>query len=410
MNSPPVQPKPCRFVALDVHKRYAVAAAIDAEQRVVLKPHRIALDDIVAWARRHLQPTDAVVLEATANAWTLHDQLRPFVASVTVAHPLLVKLIACTRVKTDARDTLSLARLLSAGLIPAVWVPPLEVRELRALIGQRRRLVRQRTQAYNRLHSVLHRHNLVPPGGGVFGPACRPWWEGLALPTTERLRVRQDLALLDCIGPLIGEVEQEIARLSTAEPWAGQVAFLVQLPGIGVLTAMALLGAIGDITRFPSARKLVGYAGLGASIYDTGQTHRTGAITKQGRREIRAALVEAAWVAVQTHPRWKAQFERLERRKGSGKAIVAIARKLLVVVWHVLSAQVADRHADAAKVAAKFVSWAESVGKAQRQGETRGRFVRRELTRLGIGQTLARIGQGDRVVCLPPLEAIGASP
>lgn len=255
MNSPPVQPKPCRFVALDVHKRYAVAAASDAEQRVVLKPHRIALDDIVAWARRHLQPTDAVVLEATANAWTLHDQLPPFGAAVTVAHPLLVKLIACTRVKTDARDTLSLARLLSAGLLPAVWVPPLEVRERRALIGQRRRLVRQRTQAYNRLHSVLHHHTLVPPGGGVCGPACRPWWEGLALPTTERLRVRQDLALLDCIGPLIGEVEQEIARLSTAEPWAGQVAFLVHLPGIGVLTAMALLGAIGDITRFPTARK-----------------------------------------------------------------------------------------------------------------------------------------------------------
>jgi transposase len=84
---------------------------------------------------------------------------------VTVAHPLAVKLISAARVKTDARDTIKLARLLAANLIPSVWVPPLVVRELRALIAHRKRLVKQRTQARNRLHGVLQRHNLIPPQG-----------------------------------------------------------------------------------------------------------------------------------------------------------------------------------------------------------------------------------------------------
>src|SRR5258706_16106558 len=96
---------------------------------------------------------------------------------------------------------------------------------------------------------------------------------------------------------------------------------------------MALLAAMGDISRFPSAKKLVGYSGLGASVHDSGQTHRSGPLTKQGRRELRTVLVEAAWSAVLPHPHWHTEFDRLVPALGTGKAIVAIARKLLVVVW-----------------------------------------------------------------------------
>jgi hypothetical protein len=184
----------------------------------------------------------------------LVDQLQPQAGAVTVAHPLLVKLISAARVKTDTRDTINLARLLAAKLIPQVWVPPEEVRELRALLAHRRRLISNRTQARNRLHSVLHRHNLVPPAGDLFAPAMRDWWQALALPFSERLRIRQDLGLLDTLEPLIAEVDAELVRLSTAEEWAEQVPFLVHLPGIGILTAMTLLSAIGDITRFRRQR------------------------------------------------------------------------------------------------------------------------------------------------------------
>src|SRR6187399_1760369 len=111
---PPTE-SPTRFVALDVARSSSMIAAVDARQRVVLKPRRVGVDQIEHWSRAHLTRADAVVLEATAHAWHLYDQLRPLVGSVTVCHPLLVKLIAGARVKTDRRDALNLAKLLAAG-------------------------------------------------------------------------------------------------------------------------------------------------------------------------------------------------------------------------------------------------------------------------------------------------------
>ena len=131
MPETPPSRSPTRFVALDVHRHYVVVGAVDAQQTVVLTPRRFGFAAFASWAQDHLAQTDAVVLEASSNAWLLHDQLAPLVASVTVAHPLGVKLIAAARVKTDGRDTIKLARLLAANLIPPVWVPPAPVRELR---------------------------------------------------------------------------------------------------------------------------------------------------------------------------------------------------------------------------------------------------------------------------------------
>ena len=103
---------------------------------------RIEFKDFDEWIRKHLRKTDVVTLEATSNAWHLYDKLMPFVASVTVANPMQVALIAKTLVKTDPRDALALARLLAAGILPSVWVPPAEVRELRALGSHRSRFIK----------------------------------------------------------------------------------------------------------------------------------------------------------------------------------------------------------------------------------------------------------------------------
>jgi len=378
-----------RFVGLDVHKHYVMVAAIDATQQVVLTPRKLSLERFVAWAPEHLQPTDQVVLEATTNAWTLYDQLAPLVQEVKIAHPLLVKLISAARVKTDTRDTLHLARLLAAGLIPQVWVPPAPVRELRVLVAHRQRLVRQRTQAANRLHSVLHAHQIAPPAGRLGSAGQQAWWDQLALSPVERLRVQQDLTLLQTAERLIFSVDAELTRLSTQDPWKELAPFLMQLPGFAVVTSMTVLAAIGDITRFPSAKKLVGYSGLGASVHASGQTHHTGPITKQGRRELRTVLVEAAWSAVDHHPYWHAEFARLVPSLGKGKASVAIARKLLVVVWHVLTRQVADRHADRPMVLRKLQRWGASHGLATQQGLSSGAFARQLVDRLGVGALAA---------------------
>ena len=391
-----------RFIGLDVHKRFVMVGAVDAHQQVVLRPRRLSWDAFALWRQQHLRPTDAVVLEATTNAWHLYDQLVPCVATVVVANPLLIRWISSAAIKTDGHDTLKLARLLAAGLIPAVWVPPEPVRQLRALVSHRHRLIRQRTQVRNRLHSVLHRHNLRPPEGELFATAHRAWWEQLALEPLEKLRVTQDLQLLDSVEALLAQVDQQLYLESGREPWVQHVPYLVQHTGIGVLTAMVLLAAIGDIARFPHARQLVGYAGLGARVHDSADTHRGGGITKQGRRDLRAALIEAACVAVRYNPYWKARFEALCRRLCKEKAIVAIARQLLVVVWHVWHDRELNRHIDAEALARKLMTWAEQGGRAMRQGLTAPQFVRLQLDYLGVGQDLTELRYGSHVYTLPP--------
>ncbi len=250
---------------------------MDSQQHVVLSPRRFGFAAFAEWAHVHLTHADAVVLEATSNAWLLYDQLQPLVSEVVVAHPQAVKLIAAARVKTDSRDTIKLASRLSANLIPAVWVPPQEVRELRALVTHRNRLVHQRTQAENRLHSVLHRHNFDPPPGTPFAVHQREWWLTLDLSLAEKLRVQQNLSLYQTLETLIQEIEAELGRLSTCDPWVNQVPFLVQLPGLGVLSALRILAAIGEITRFPSAKHLVGYAGEGGQRSPVGEDQSRGA-------------------------------------------------------------------------------------------------------------------------------------
>lgn len=134
---------------------------------------------------------------------------------------------------------------------------------------------------------------------------------------------------------------------------------------------------------------------------------QTGHITKQGRKEMRAALVESAWMAVEHHPYWKEQFERLATRIGKKKAIVAIARKLLVIIWHVLSKQEADRHADQERIARTLMEWARNKSTATRLGLSRLQFVRRELDRLGIGREMDCFVFGGRTFHLPKSVSAG---
>jgi transposase len=220
-----------RFVALDLHKHYVVVAAVNRDQEVVLKPRRLTIGGLATWAQANLLPSDQVVIEATGNAWTVHDLLSPLVQGCLVADARQVKWIAHAAVKTDKQDVLRLAKLLAARLIPEVWVPPQPVRELRALIAHRTSLVRAQTRVKNQLQSVIHRFSLQPPKGQVFADKNREWWLDLPLSSTEALRLRQNMRTLDHLKQELTEVESELRHLSTCELWKDFVPYLVQLPG-----------------------------------------------------------------------------------------------------------------------------------------------------------------------------------
>jgi len=275
------------------------------------------------------------------------------------------------------------------------------VRELRGLVAQRKKMTRLATQAKNRLHAVLQRHHLAPPEGNPFQDAQKDWWLDLPLGKLERVNLQSDLDTLRF-------AEMQRARLtSMMEEIASQdeqVTRLMHLSGFGVVTAVTVWAAIGDIRRFAEPKHLVGYAGLGAKVHDSGQTFRTGRITKAGRRDLRVALVEAAQVAANTHPHWKAELARLEPRLGRNKTIVAIARKLLICVWCTLSHQVPDRFAEPEAIAQKFLKFAYRVGKNNRPaGQSAAQFVRERLDALHLGSELTSISWGSKKpIPLPP--------
>ncbi|TLN13390.1 IS110 family transposase, partial [bacterium] len=304
---------PQRFIGLDIHKYYLVAVAVDGELNQVFGPKRVALADMEAWMSQTLTSQDALVIEMTTNTWQVYDELLPHVHSVTVVHPPHVKLITRAQVMTDRIAALNLARLLAKGLLTGIWVPPQEVRDLRALIAQRSKMVRLSIQARNRLHALLHSRHILPPPGSLFAPEHREWWRSLPLSLAGRVQIENDLETLEFAEKQIARLEAALAALAAQDQ---RVGLLAQLPGFGLITIITFLAAVGQITRFPSAKHLVGYSGLNARIHDSGLTTRTGRITKAGRRDLRFVLVEAAQTAANTHPFWKAELARLEPRLG----------------------------------------------------------------------------------------------
>jgi transposase len=381
----------CRYVALDIHKYYSVVAGVDREGKEVLAPQRVEHLDLEEWLPKHLLPTDRVVIESTTNAWHVYDLLEPLAAEVLVANPIKVKQIACARVKTDKKDTLILARLLAANLVPTVWVPPKPVRELRQLVSHRRRLAQMHTQVVNRMHSVAHRHHLKHPKGKDFQPKNTTWQQDTSLSRLEKLQLELDMETRVHLEEQRERLTRELGRMSHEEPWAGDMLYLMQVPGIGVVTGMTILAAIGDITRFENPKALASYSGLTPGLEQSGVKVRGKGITKEGRRELRWALVEVAWRAVKADPHWKKHFEELKKRMHPNQAIVTIAHHLLVVVWSVLTHHEPYRHYSPERIAYKYLTWSWALDEEQRQGMTRPQFARYYLMRLGIGNELKRV-------------------
>jgi transposase len=393
-----------RYIAFDIHKEYALVGGQNAQQEWVMAPRRVGIEKFGEWAAANLRIGDAVVIETTTNVWDIYDIVAPLVSYVTVAHAGAVRQIAEARVKTDKKDIECLLRLLIADIVPEIWVPPVEVRELRGMISYRNRLVKTSTMIRNRLHSMTHRHNLILPKNAL---TDNEWWEAQALSALEKIQIRQELAMLDEIARHKAEVDAELARQSLGKTWGKQAVRLLQLPGFGVVITMTVLSAIGDVKRFECAKKLVGYSGLGAGVHDSGKEHLEKHITKSGRKELRWALVEAAWRAIRISPYWKAQYEKyLKRMRKPNQAIVVIARQLLVAVWHVLSKEETDIHANEEDLAYKMLVLAWDLDENVRLGLSYKQFAKSALMKLGIETDITRFVRRNVPRRLAPREEV----
>jgi len=223
--------------------------------------------------------------------------------------------------------------------LPISYAAPPEIRDLRLDVRHRDSLVSQRTQAKNRIHAVLAGYNLVSPAADLFGVSGREYLEEVM---RDRMRpaavwaIRRDLALIDHISQQVTEIEGSL-QLSTEQEQ--QVKLLCTMPGVGRVGAIILLAEIGDSQRFHSAKALCNWAGLTPKIKSSDTHIRHGRISKQGPALVRATMTRAATIASRSSKRWYIVHENLVPRSGRQAAKVAVARRLLTVIYYMLKRQ-----------------------------------------------------------------------
>jgi transposase len=324
-----------RAIGLDVHRDFCQVAIADKGRarsagRIATTPEQLELFG------QSLAPTDRVVMEATGNALAIARILAPYVAEVVLAHAKQVRAISHARVKTDKIDAKVLADLLAADLIPRVWIGDERTRMLRRLVSRRRGLVKRRTQIKNEISAVLHR-NLkgCSPASDPFGVKGRAWIAEQVLPIDERLTIDGCLRQLDFLGGELAQIDAVIAQQVLGDD---DVRRLMTIPGIDVVTATTLVAVIGDVRRFPTSRHLVGYLGLHPTVRQSGNgPGRHGRVSKEGSAAARHVLVEAAWSSAKSPGPLRAFAQRTAARRGRHVATVAVARKLAVLAWTLLT-------------------------------------------------------------------------
>ncbi len=323
-----------RAIGIDLGRDVA-AVAIHEEGRTTPGGTLAMTRDAVTAFAAGLHTDDAVVIEATLNTWTVADILAPRAGRLVVSNPTRTRAIADAKTKTDALDAATLASLLAADYLPAVWRPDPATRALRSLVAGRAALVRDRTAARNRVGALLAGALIVPPAGDLFGRRGRAWLTADPLPGVEPAQLACLLRVHDALAAEVREHDRALAQHLLADPRAAR---LLGLPGVGPVVAAALLALVGDIGRFPEPGCLVAAVGLDPRVRQTGgHPARTGRISRSGSAMVRGLLVEAARGAIRLPGPLRAFHERLSERRGRGVAIVAVARKLLVLAWHLLA-------------------------------------------------------------------------
>ena len=359
-----------RVIGMDIHRTFAeVVFWEDGRLRPAgrIDMTRSGLEGF----GRTLTSEDEVVIEATGNSMAVVRVLSPYVARVIVANPLQVKAIAHARIKTDKIDAGVLASLRAADFLPEIWLPDAATERLRRLVTRRDQVVRHRTRIKNEVHAILHAH-LLPrcPHADLFGGRGRVWLERQPLPDDERAAIGRHLRELDRLGEDLVVLDGEIAQAGIDNP---AVKRLLTIAGVNLTVAAGLVAAIGDVHRFASPQKLVSYIGLNPRVRQSGLgLAQHGRISKHGRSHARAMLIEAAWAAAKAPGPLHAFFIRIRARRGHQVAAVAVARKLVVLCWHLLSKDVDYQWARPGLVASKLRSMQLQAGMPARKGGKRG--------------------------------------
>ena len=381
------------FAALDLHKKIVEAVVLDEHGAPAWRGRfpatRPALEN---FARAHLSPQHHLALEATTNTWAVVAILEPFVAEVVVSNPLRTRAIAEAKIKTDRVDALVLAQLLRSDFLPRVWQPDPDTRHLRSVSTERANLVADQTRLKNRIHAVLHQRLIEPPSGDLFQPTSRAWLQRLDLDPLGRQTLDRHLRQLARLQEELAALTDQQAVQAHADP---RTRLLMTLPGVDFPVAQTLLAALGEIDRFPSADRAAAYLGLVPSTHQSAAHCYHGRITKQGNSHARWMMVQAAQSLARHPGPLGVFFRRIQKKKNRNVAVVATARKLVTIAWHMLRHNEPYRYAQPATLDAKFSRLrVRATGKRKRTAPPKG------------SPRAASYGTGKRTRAVPSLDQV----
>ena len=325
------------YLGIDHHKRYSQVAVVDEKGKVRINSSVVNQKASFESLKRILKGPCKAVIEAGRKWGMMYDLLEELDIEVTVAHPLKTRAIAEAKIKLDSIDACTLAHLLRADLIPPVHVPAKEIREQKNLLRHRLWLVRLQTMTKNRIHQLIDRNHVkTPKVKNLLGATRRRFLQGLNLSGIDQKLLEDHLELLDTLQDHIRKTGTWIDKELKDNPL---ISILNTLPGFGkILSALAAL-EIDDINRFHAPAKFASYSGLIPSTFGSGGKIYHGGLIPTGNRWLRYIFIEASWTALRSSPYCRGYFDRIEHRKGSNTAIVAVARRLPEIAYRCLKGE-----------------------------------------------------------------------
>jgi len=331
-------------IGMDLHVRNSYLHVAD-EQGRRLKRGRVGntLHELAEFLGPFEGEAMSVSLESTTNSRSMHRLLEQYgeQAGVDLTAQVLdarkLRIIAESVNKNDKVDAQVLADLTRSGLhLPECYVPDDEVFALREHLRGRADLVRMRTMLKNRVYALLHRRGVLLPKRDLFTASGRQWLADLELDEAGRSLLDQSLTVLDQLNEQLKASRRQLDHLAKQPRWCQHEALLRSMPGVGRVTALTVLAELGELSRFKSRAAVANYAGLVPVQRQSNDKAFSGHLTKRGSNHLRRVLTEAAWQAISRSVKYGQQYERLKARRGSQKAITAVARKMLEDMYTLL--------------------------------------------------------------------------
>lgn len=344
------------IVGMDLHVRNSFLEATDGRGRSL---RRGRVDNTLASLAEFFSPLEGeairVVLENTANSRAMKLLLERYAreAQVDLKAQVLdarkLRVIAESVNKCDKVDAAILCELARSKLkLPMVYVPEDEVFWLREHLRSRADLVLVRTALKLRAHALLHRRGLWSPQLDLFRKAGRAWLSQIEIDDAGREILDRFLSQLDSMDESIRQSECTLRRLAGSDRWRRPCAILQTMPGVGLIISLTILAELGDIKRFKCRAAVSNYSGFTPIQRDSNDKHYSGGITRRGPAHLRHAMVEAAWRAIRSVPKYRAKYDRVADRRGKAIAVVGVARTMLEDAWTMLKKKQEFRFVSAA--------------------------------------------------------------